>query len=210
MTTREIHHSVKDLFMNYEHKLFNSYLFDWESDFFAISKSGYSLEVEVKLTRADFKKDFTHKPEKHKMFANFRKEALCKFHFVEHDFVLNELTGKRERVEKSSYITFVKPADKLPNKFYFACPEGVIPVEEVPDYAGLIYVQNTDMMRPKYQIVKKAQFLHKQVNNFTPQLMKKYFWRNIEALNMLWQFKRNNQLSENVEKQINDVMNRLR
>lgn len=210
MTTREIHNAVKDLFMNYEHKLFNSYLFDWESDFFAISTSSYSLEVEVKITRADFKKDFTHKIAKHKMFSKFREEYVCVDFGPNYTYIRNEVTRKQERLHLTSEVRFVKTADKLPNKFYFACPEGVIPVQEVPDYAGLIYVQNTDIMKPKYRIVKKAQFLHKQVNNFTPQLMKKYFWRNTEALNMLWQFKRSNKLDENLEKQVDAIMHKLR
>lgn len=57
-------------FWNYEYKLFNTYVFDWESDFFAISKSSYVVEVEIKVSRSDFKADF--KKEKHHLFESLR------------------------------------------------------------------------------------------------------------------------------------------
>lgn len=48
----------KSLFNNYNYILCNTYIFGWESDFFAISKSGYSVEVEIKISKSDFKADF--------------------------------------------------------------------------------------------------------------------------------------------------------
>ena len=60
ITERTILKSLWHLFGNYEYRLLNSYIFrhDWESDFFAISKSGYAIEVEVKISKSDFKADF--------------------------------------------------------------------------------------------------------------------------------------------------------
>jgi hypothetical protein len=43
---------------NQSSKLFpNTYLGNWEADVFEVTKSGYLYEYEVKITRADFKKD---------------------------------------------------------------------------------------------------------------------------------------------------------
>jgi len=56
--TGQIHKSVEQLFRNYQYKLHNSYVFAWESDFFAISKSEYTIEVEIKISKQDFNHDF--------------------------------------------------------------------------------------------------------------------------------------------------------
>jgi len=45
----------------------------------------------------------------------------------------------------------------LPSRFYFACPYGLIPLELIPDYAGLIYVKEDGSI--EYQ--KSAPKLHK-------------------------------------------------
>lgn len=39
----------------------NLYVFSWESDYLAMTKSGYWYEIEVKISRADFKADFKKK-----------------------------------------------------------------------------------------------------------------------------------------------------
>lgn len=69
--------SLYRYFQNYKYRLSNQYVFPgWESDFFAMSKSGYYVEVETKISRADFFKDF-EKP-KHRLFESVM--AGRKFH----------------------------------------------------------------------------------------------------------------------------------
>lgn len=91
----------------------NLYVYNWESDFLAITKSWYVYEVEVKISVSDFKNDFS-KTEKHKQL----------------------LYGKSKN---------------KPNYFYYAVPEKMIDIKDVPSYAGLIYVRGKQMY-----IVKKA------------------------------------------------------
>ena len=43
----------------------NLFVFSWESDFLLKTKSGYWYEVEVKISRSDFKNDRKKKPEKY-------------------------------------------------------------------------------------------------------------------------------------------------
>jgi len=208
MTTREVHEAVKVLFGNYDYPLFNTFIFDWESDFFAISKSGYSVEVEVKVSRQDFKKDFTHKTDKHKIFTRRNEIAVClpctRFG-ISSESRYNPETKKYEKHSESSYINFVKPFEKLPNKFFYACPEGLIKPEEVPSYAGLIYT------RSLYQgtIVKPAPFLHKNKRNFDNILLGKYYHRNSELAHLLYLFKRHNRLTPDQEKNLNAVISRM-
>ena len=48
-----------------------------------------------------------------------------------------------------------EPHTKIPNKFYYACPDGLI--KEVPEYAGLIWVNSEGSV----MVVKQAPILHK-------------------------------------------------
>lgn len=60
---------------------------------------------------------------------------------------------------------------KIPNKFYFVCPDGLIPLETVPEYAGLIYIGKGET------IVKQAPFLHKHKLEVEKSLFQKVYWR---------------------------------
>jgi hypothetical protein len=101
--------------------LSNLYVFQHESDYLALTKSGYWYEVEVKISRNDFFNDFK-KVEKHEI-----------------------LSGIREGYK--------------PNYFSYACPENLIKVEEVPEYAGLIYIKDKNDYYGT--TVKTAPQLHK-------------------------------------------------
>lgn len=72
MTAADINNVLYGHFANYHYRLNNTIVFDWESDFFAQSKSGYFVECEVKISRGDFFKDF--KKDKHLLF----KDLLAK------------------------------------------------------------------------------------------------------------------------------------
>lgn len=80
-----------------------------ECDVISISNSDYIYEYEIKISKADFKKDF----EKQK-----------------HKNILNEkfISGKKDE------LNFI-----LPNYFNYVVPNGLISEEDVPEYAGLIY-----------------------------------------------------------------------
>ena len=60
---------LRKWFATADYKLFNTFIFAWESDFFCITKSGYAIEVEIKISRSDFKADFK-KEEKHYMLSH--------------------------------------------------------------------------------------------------------------------------------------------
>src|SRR6185437_622890 len=56
----------RGLFGNYDYRLHNSFVYSWESDFFAMSAGGYCVEVEVKISRGDYFRDL--EKEKHLLF----------------------------------------------------------------------------------------------------------------------------------------------
>jgi len=75
ITSKDILRETTRKFNNYEYRLYNTFIYGWESDFFAISSSGYSIEVEVKISKNDFNNDFnkTHlrnRKNKHELMIN--------------------------------------------------------------------------------------------------------------------------------------------
>lgn len=78
--------------------------------------------------------------------------------------------------KKHQYLSSVN-RDKLniPNKFYYVCPENLIKVEEVPDYAGLVYVKDGFCTE-----IKKAPFLHKTKINYERNLNSKLYYGYLE------------------------------
>lgn len=96
----------------------NLYVFSWESDYLALTKSGYWYEIEVKISRADFKADF-------------------------------KKISKHEKLSSGNFC---------PNYFYYAVPEGLVLVEEIPQYAGLIYIDDKGHARTMKQAPKLHSF----------------------------------------------------
>ena len=69
--------------------------------------------------------------------------------------------------------------EKCPNYFYYAVPEDMVKVDEVPEYAGLVYVSDYGF----HQVVKKATCLHRK--KFSPEdlrLADKFYYNMQSAL----------------------------
>ena len=113
----------------------------------SISKSDYIYEYEIKISRADFKKDFTK---------------------IKHTNIINENYTKVRKGE-TFYL--------LPNYFNFVTPRDLIKLEEVPDYAGLIFMDEDGsfevMRKPKLLHNTKANtlFIRKVAHNLTCKLI---------------------------------------
>lgn len=58
---QDIQQAISQRFPDHKYFLYNSYIFDWESDYLSISESGYVYECEIKVSLNDFKKDFKKK-----------------------------------------------------------------------------------------------------------------------------------------------------
>jgi len=72
----------------------------------------------------------------------------------------------------------------IPNKFFYVVPEDLIKIEEVPNYAGLIYVTKNGRLKK----IKEAKFLHKSIIDLKPILCTKFYGSYLE----LNTFKENN------------------
>ena len=133
-----------------------------ECDVLSVTKSDYICEYEIKISRSDFKADF--KKEKHKLIAEKK---------------FNETVT----VVKIGNKCFDSPNPYYaPNYFYFVVLENLVSVEEVPDYAGLMYLNENG----KFSIIKKAPLLHKTkasnefIRSLAHQLMCKLVFRKVD------------------------------
>lgn len=105
----------------------NLWIYGWESDIWIMTKSGYAYEVEIKISRNDFKNDFRNKKNKHLLLES-------------------KVTAENKR---------------RPNYLYYSVPEGLISVEEVPEYAGLLYIVPLSDTYNRVDVVRKAPQIHK-------------------------------------------------
>jgi hypothetical protein len=69
LNSKDIISSLQLRYINHKYVINNAYIYKWESDFFSVSESGYVYEVEVKVTRGDFKDDF-NKVDKHQLLES--------------------------------------------------------------------------------------------------------------------------------------------
>lgn len=111
-----------------------------EADVISITKSGFVNEFEIKLSRSDFNADFRNKEWKHR--------------------------SMKERKGPTIDIRYKTTWFHCANKFWFVVPENLITLDEIPEYAGLIYINKNAL-----SIIKNAPRLH--AHKATEELYKK-------------------------------------
>lgn len=114
----------------------NTYIGNWECDIVELTKSGYLYEYEVKISRADFKSD-----------AKKQRDGYEK------------IEGEWQPSSKTKYS--VLQSGQRVNYFYYVVPRCLISVDEVPEFAGLIYVDTT-YVNPYFKVIKQAPKLSKE------------------------------------------------
>ena len=172
MTASDIDKILRRNFGNYDYLLSNIFFYgSWESDFICCSGSGYWYEVEIKISKSDFKADFK-KTEKHHRFKNHDKEIITIPGHEKREYDRET----RDWTVTSNRIYVVK--NFIPNRFFYACPEGIIDKKDIPDYAGLFYCkpsENNTTIGLKQ--IKPAKFLHKRKEDYSKLLLHKYYQR---------------------------------
>lgn len=145
MNAKLIQKSVNSLFWGHDHKFTNVFIHAWEADFFSVTSHGYSYEVEIKVSRSDFLADF--KKPKHQIFTGAYKK------------------------DYPGVVTYTN----CPNRFFFACPEGMITTSDIPGYAGLIFISGSGSAK----VIRKAPLLHDKGFLVKEMLFHKYMYENI-------------------------------
>jgi len=151
LTSKDIIKSLRLRFINHKYIINNAYIFEWESDFFSVSESGYVYEIEIKVTRGDFKDDF-NKTSKHMLLSESKDtknniKRPNKFFYAAPKGLLNtieipEYAGLIE-VESISELKITKEApflhrenslnllkDVLLDKFYYRYRDFILKEEE--------------------------------------------------------------------------------
>lgn len=142
----------------------NMFIYEWESDIWLMTKSGYAYEVEIKITRSDFKNDFKNKADKH---------------------VILESGASSDQDNRLR-----------PNYFYYAVPNSLISPEDIPEYAGLLYVTvvPTALNKNGYyrlDVVKAAPKIHKDKTDVEfLRLTDKFYFNYIAWKNRYLNYKR--------------------
>lgn len=145
-----------------KYQIENLFVYRWESDYLHVTKAGYSYEVEIKISRSDFFNDMK-KTEKHQILEN--------------------------KYELKSYE---KEQPDKPNYFYYAVPRGLVKPEEIPSYAGLIYV---DKIWPYVHIEVCAPKLHgEKIDEDRLKLKDKFYYNYIQ-----WKDKAENKYRQEIE-----------
>jgi len=105
----------------------------WECDVIEITGAGYMREYEIKMSLQDFR-------------ADAKKERLA---------------WGYPRVPEHKHTQLATGDKKGPNYFFYVCPSGVLPIEQIPVWAGLIEVSRVEWSNyPALKIVKAAPKLH--------------------------------------------------
>lgn len=132
-----------------KYQIENLFVYRWESDYLHITKAGYSYEVEIKVTRSDFFND-VKKVEKHQIL---------------------EGTYSLKRYEKQQ--------PHRPNYFYYAVPKDMVKPDEIPSYAGLIYIDRH--VYPYVEIVVAAPKIHgDKIDEEALKLKDKFYYNYID------------------------------
>lgn len=191
MNSSFILNSLKVLFPHNKFGICEAFVYPEESDFLTINRSNYTHEFEVKVSRSDFWADF--KKKKHSRFSSIMKGD---------EYYMNHKNKAKETCDISRYIDAYERGykrspvlhnanapwassvwfskikyDYLPNRFSFVVPEGMVSKEEVPNYAGLYYVDDLGIVTN----VKKSKLLHKAKFKAWETLASKYYWQLINS-----------------------------
>jgi hypothetical protein len=112
----------------------------WECDLLGITKAGFAVEFEIKLTRADFKAD----------------AGKAKVRFGMKDGRFGKIVGE------AKHDLLACGHEKGPNRFFYVVPDGMLSEEDVPEWAGLIACLPYHGDRISLVVRKEAPKLHKQ------------------------------------------------
>jgi hypothetical protein len=131
---------------------------DNEADLFCIRPSGFCDEIEIKVSKADFRLD--------------EKKTI------------KVLDGKSRRKYHKKPKRDVLQDGSMSNYFWYAFPEGLIDLEDVPDWSGIIIVNSSlhayEIRQPKR--LHNTKLSIEQQFKQTKKLGYRY-WNLIEATN---------------------------
>lgn len=114
-----------------EFVLTNYFHSDWEADILLIGQDGQSHEIEIKLSKSDFRNDFK------KFYTNQKTREQ----FLKHD-----------KISCGDYIC---------NQFSFLIPMGMVDHDEIPDHCGIIeFYHDEDHWETTFDCIRPPRIIH--------------------------------------------------
>ncbi len=166
MTSIDIIERLNHIYLtNPKYVVNNLRIFMWESDFAACTRAGYWYEVEVKVSRADFRADFK-KIEKHNILAS-RAEGLRPNYFA---YAVPEGLIKPDEVPE--YAGLIYFGDN-PHYYTGGKPTPQLHKEKIPDEA----LRLTEKFYYNYKNLLQSRCDHQRI---TCELRSKISWLRAE------------------------------
>lgn len=160
----------------------NVFVYAEESDCLIISKSMYTHEIEVKISRSDFFADT--KKYKHHKFNNILDGK--NFYTLKYPAKMSCPLKYSVRTEKpmkmfvgdwaSGFYHIMLDGSSIPNRFSYAVPEGLVDIDEIPGYAGLYYVDKWGGLKQ----VRQSKMFHKEKFSMWKALATKLYYNRQE------------------------------
>lgn len=127
----------------------NVYLFHGESDMVCVTAAGLAIEIEIKMTVADFRNELA--------YLQPRPAAGSDEKWLKHTL----MSGREVeplRFHAGAPSSPEERAKRIPSQYYIAAPAGLLTPTMLPAHAGLIEIRNAE--RFGAVVVKKAPRLH--------------------------------------------------
>lgn len=168
MVAKDIEKAMTNYYQNAQYVVPNVYFFDdaGETDLLVVNQNNFIFDIEIKVSKSDYKADF-NKTKRHEILE-------FGYYIGTHTEFRNWGKGGGERYEINEQI----PTER-PNRFYYACPENLIKIEELPKYAGLFYVSEDGRVKK----IKEGRLLHKEKINFAEKLCRKFYFKWLNCKN---------------------------
>lgn len=180
MTADDINISLKKSFYKSNKMvLSNVYMYAEESDFLILTNKFYTHEIEIKISKSDFKADF--KKKKHEKINNYlsnKNYIVNRYKTTDYSSVYyserrKRMMPKNKKDPYQSYFSYTEVSgSSIPNKFSFCVPENLVNEDEVPYYSGLYYLTDFGV-----ELIKPPQFIHKEKFDMWQTLAFKLYYR---------------------------------
>lgn len=135
----------------------------WECDVWRLTKAGFVDEYEIKLTVADFKKDFEKTSSGSLVIGTGFPFRITN----------SEVKRKHDLIAAGDSTG--------PNRFWFIAPSDVLPKVTIPEYAGVMEAFTSNRHpdgRAFFRLIRKAPWLHKQKWDGDPVKVRDvFYWR---------------------------------
>lgn len=173
VTSTQISDATRRYFSEQLYRVENTFVFGWESDVFFVTKTGLSVEIEIKVSKSDFKRDFAK--QKHLLLKNHRSQSLTVPGYTGPygDMYKDGMRYYNAQCCSIQFLDNEKLSQFIPHRFYFAMPLGLVYSSEIPPYAGVLWY-----CPEKKKIVdsRRAPQLHKAVQDHRQVLLDRHFY----------------------------------